>query len=291
MAQEPNDSLAFKPQFRVGFKYTIKVSTGGILVGFVIEETKDFVTIENRGTLEKFKIQKSDIENAKIFVNQKPPVDEALGENYHARNYLLSSGAFLFEESSAYSNSHWFLFENLDYALSENFAFSANCIAFYPISAGLKCAFELDKDNHIGANVFGLGNVLSAGSGSMFWGYGAIAKYTRGNSNKNFTFSGGVLGLRSDLIFSTGSNEIVNLAFISSAYCQRINPNIALNAEGWYFPEAKSGMAGLGVKFVGNERICWTLGCFSIFNNFDNKISFNFKTIPIPYIGISKNFN
>jgi hypothetical protein len=291
-SQEMRDTLSFTPQFKYGLKYNLKTKSGITFTGFVVNETKETVTLENRRTYEKTEIKKSDLEVATQYKQKNTSPQEEFETNHHATNYLLSSSAFLFEQGVATSNSHWFLIQSFDYALSENFAVTSNCLAFYPISLGIKSAIQIADNNYIGASVFGMGNIFGGvgNTGPLLWGYGAIAKYTNGTSNKNFSVSGGLLGLRSDIFLGRSSVNLVNLGFLNVAYCNRLRENIALNLEGWYFPEAETALAGVGVKFIGNERNCWTLGCFSFLNNLNNKLTLNFKTLPIPYFGICRRF-
>ena len=289
LAQTPADSTAFKPQFKHGINYTVKTRGGEMFTGFVKDETKDFVVFENRMTRETVELRKTEI----IRISQPQGRDltnEIMGENLHAKNYLFLSTAFLHEEGKASTNSHWLLLETIDYAFSDNWAISLNTLAFYPITLGVKFCYQLNDDNYIGANVFGVGDITS-GSGSLLFGYGAQGKFTKGSSNKNFTLSGGVLGLSSQLFYTSAKNPFVNIAFISGAYCNRFSKRVALNLEGWYLPDLNAGLGGIGFKFIGDEITCWTIGCYTLMNNYDNSLRLNLKTVPIPYFGVSKRFN
>lgn len=287
--QVPADSSAFVPQYKHGIHYTIKMRQGDVYSGFVKEETKDFVVLENRMTRETVELRKSEI----IRINKPGGRGEAsdiLGENYHAKNYLFLGSALLFEEGKATTNSHWLLLENIDYAFTDNWAITLNTLAFYPVTLGAKCVYEVSNGNYLGANIFGIGDITS-GSGSLLFGYGAQGKFTRGTSNKNLTVSAGVIGLNSDLFYTSTTNPFVNLAFVSGAYCSRFSKKVALNLEGWYIPEANIGLGGIGFKFVDDEITCWTVGCYALLNSYDNSLRLNLKTLPIPYFGVSKKFN
>jgi len=289
-SQAPADSLDFKPVYRHGIHYTFKMRNGDIYSGYVKDESRDFVVLENRMTHETVEIRKSE-----IIVRGQPksrnPENEILGENYHAKNYMLLSSAFLFDAKKASTNSHWLILENIEYAFSEHWAISLNTLAFYPISIGAKCNYQIGEDNYVGASVFVVGDILSGGGSSLLFGYGAQAKFTKGISNKNFTLSGGLLGLNSELFYTSSASPFLNMPFVSAAYCNRFSKSIALNFEGWYLPDLNAGLAGVGIKFVGDESICWTLGCYALLNGADNTLKVNLKTLPIPYFGVARKFN
>ena len=292
IAQTPVDSTvteSFQPQYRYGINYRLKMRSGAVYTGFLKEETKEFVTLENRATRQTVELRKSEIVN--VANRGGDLADDLMGENPHSKNYLFSSSAFLFNEGKASTNSHWLLLENIDYAFTDNFAISLNTLAFYPFTLGAKCAFQLSDNNYIGANVFVVGDITSGNDGNFLFGYGAMGKFTKGSSNKNITLSGGVLGLNSDLFYLSPRGPFVNLGFVSAAYCNRFCNKVALNLEGWYMPEINIGLGGIGFKFVGDDVTCWTLGCYTLMNSYDNSLKLNLKTIPIPYFGVSKNFN
>ena len=289
-AQSPGDSATFEPQYKRGINYTLKTRNGEIFSGFVKNETKDYVTLENRITHETIELKKSEI----IRINHAKDYDssvELLGENPHAKSYMFLSSAFEFEENKASTNSHWLLLENIDYAFTDNWAISLNTLAFYPVTIGIKCAYQISDNNYLGANIFGIGDITSGSSSSLLFGYGAQAKFTKGSSNKNITLSGGVLGLNAELFYVSPGSPFVNLVFLSGAYCKRFSKNVAFNLEGWYLPEVKTGLGGIGFKFIGDETTCWTVGCYALTNNYDNSLKLNLKTLPIPYFGVSRKFN
>ncbi|PBQ33038.1 hypothetical protein CNR22_15050 [Sphingobacteriaceae bacterium] len=280
----------FKPKYRHGVHYRFKMRNGDVYSGYVKEETKDFVKIENRMTHETVELRKSEI-TVRNQPRTRDVISDEMGENDHARNYMLMNSALLFEESKASTNSHWLILENLEYSFTENWAANINTLAFYPFSLGVKCAYQVGDNNYIGGNAFVVGDIFSGSSSSLLFGYGGQARITRGTSNRNFTFSGGLLGLKSELFYTSSPAPYVNMAFVSAAYCNRLSKNVALNFEGWYLPDLSVGLAGAGVKFVGDPNYCWTVGCFALLNGYDNTVKLNFRTLPIPYFGVSRKFN
>ena len=184
-----------------------------------------------------------------------------------------------------------FFLENIDYAFTENWAININTLAFYPYTIGIKCAYQVSDQNYIGANIFAVGNFSSGNNGSFLWGYGAYGKFTRGTSNNNFTVSGGVLGVNSEFFYTGTTAPFVNIGFVSAAYCNRFSKRVALNLEGWFLPEISAGLGGIGIKLIADESTCWTFGCFSVLNTYDNSLKLNVKTIPLPYVGVSRRFD
>ncbi|MES2680371.1 MAG: hypothetical protein V4635_10820 [Bacteroidota bacterium] len=283
-----DDPSDFIPQYRRAVMYNITTGFDISYTGFIVKETETYIVIEDRRTHEIWEIKKAEIREARVF-SSRQSYSTLLGENYHAGNYLFATSAFLFQGESIRSNYHWFLLENLEYGITENWAICASSLAFYPMSVGVKCAFEIDETNYIGGHLFGMGNVL--GTDNLFLGYGGLVKFTRGSSNHNFTLSAGTLGINSDILFTTPQRlPFYNLYFSNVGYCSRLNEHVALNLEGWYFPQAQLGLAGAGIKLVKNEESCWTFGCYSVLNLLNNNVSLNFKALPIPYLGMSQKF-
>ncbi len=287
-----NDTAAFVPEYKPGIVYVIKTNIGTSHRGFIVMENKDNIIIESKNTHDSLRINKINIISSKIISAPKTYEDKTYEKNQHAANYLISSSAFLFEEGASTSNTHWFLINNIDYAITENFALTANTLLFYPFSVGIKCAFRLNDLNYIGANIFIAVDPISLLSdGASILGYGANAKFTHGTENNNLTASAGLLGLNSDLFGIGPTPPFVNLAYVSLSYCNRFSERLAFNGEGWYFPQTQETIAGLGLKFVNNEKICWSFGCYAFLQNNGSTIQFGNNAIPIPYIGYSRRFN
>lgn len=290
-AQTSADSTDFVAEYKPGIIYTIKTTIGTSHRGYVVNETKEAILLESKNSHDTLRIKKINIIGSRKTNDHKTEhVNAAYEENEHAINYLISSSAFLFDEQTSTSNAHWFLLDNLDYAFTENVAITTNVFLFYPTSIGLKCAFKIDELNFVGANAFVVGDIFSGGTAGLFIGYSAFAKYTHGTGDKNFTVSGGVLGINSEYFVLTPKVPFVNFAFGSLSYCNRFSKNVALNAEGWYFPEMQSGIGGLGLKIIKNPNICWSFGCFTFLEN-SHILTVNSKPIPIPYVGYLRKFN
>ncbi|MCC6372218.1 MAG: hypothetical protein IT236_14535 [Bacteroidia bacterium] len=290
--QSGSDSLYFKPLYQPEVKYIFKTVAGTTHTGYVIKETPKSVTLENRSINEKLELNKADIVSARPLEIKKPIKEEAFEENSHADTYLLSGSAFEFDDGGVVSNNHWLLLQNIDYSINKNFAFTTNAIAFVPFSLGIKCAFKLNTYNSVGGAIFGVGRLFGSNNGNpAFWASAMLLKYTHGTSNKNFTFSGGILGIRAQLISNSTTKAFINVPFVSAAYCNRFSQNVAVVAEAWYLPSTMSLIGGLGFKLIGDERYNWTFGCYSFIDNADNSFKLNLKTVPIPYIGIGRKFN
>jgi hypothetical protein len=290
-SQISSDSAIYTPRYKKGVMYVFKTSVGTTHTGFVVNETADFITIENRNNHETLDIRKSEILSGRPINERKTYEADVLGDNEHAGNYLFSSSAFEFDEGAIVSNNHWLVLQNVDYAVSKNLAITTNAIAFYPFSLGVKCAFRVGELSHVGANIFGMANVLSSDRSQGFLlGYGAQLKYTHGTTNKNLTFSGGLLGLSTSWLSIQTTAPYVNMPFVSLGYCNRFNENVAFVAECWYLTPSASFIGGAGLKLVGNDSYSWSFGLYSFLNNSNGTFSINLKSAPIPYVGISRKF-
>jgi hypothetical protein len=289
---QPDSTVLSPTVYRHGVPYIFVMNNGERYSGFIVEETAEYITIRDRETREENELRKSEITRSGRVSDTRSYNELMLGTNDHKRDYLLSSSAFLFEPSTFTSKGHWFIMEEMDYAFSENLALSVNSIMFYPMTLGLKCAFRLSGENYIGANVTGIANVSAYTDGSsMFIGYMGLMRFTHGNDNRNFTASGGILGLRSNLLFQYPTEAFINVPFTSFAFCNRFAPQWAVNIEGWYLPAIESGMGGIGFKFFSDETTCWNFGCYTLVHRYNNAMQFNLRTLPIPYLGLSRRFS
>lgn len=285
-------NTAFAPTYDKNINYIVITNMDTKHFGYVIEETKNSITLLNKKTNYKLFLYKSEIKSIEpaTSTTKKNNIIELEDENENADYYMFASSTLLFESGKIKANYHWGLIENITFSISENWAITANTIFFLPFSVGVKCAYKVGKNNYIGGNFFGMGNLNSRNPDQSFVGYGAKASITKGSSNNNFTVAGGILGLNSSLFKLNTTQPFLNLYYGNFAYCNRFSNKFSLNTEVWYFPESQSGFAGLGFKRVSNKFSSWTLGCYTVLNNFNNSFSINIKTIPIPYIGYSQSF-
>ncbi|MBA3681256.1 MAG: hypothetical protein H0W73_08850 [Bacteroidetes bacterium] len=286
-SQTENDTTVFTPEYRRGVNYIAKTNNGFTHTGFLFEETKDFIILENRKTYERTELRKNTLISCYPAGSKKDFIG-ILGENPSSDSYIFSNSAFPYEKGQVTVHYHWFIVENINWAFADNWSFTCNTLLFYPTSLGIKCAYNIGGLNYVGGNIFAFGNVGSNNPGTLLFGYGAIGRYTRGTSNSNFTVSGGLLGVNSSIFVNTAKTDFTNLLFANGSYCNRFAEHFSLNIEGWYFPEQDIMLGGLGFKYIHSENVSWTFGAYSLLNNSANIITFNKKTIPLPYIGMSR---
>ncbi len=291
-AQKSSDSLSFKPEYKRDQKYTFKTNYGSVFVGYVVKETENEIRIEKNNPYEFINLKKSEIDNVKKYSKSKKikVEDDDLEENQPSNNYLLVSSAFLLQKEKVTTISHWLLLENIDFAFNKNWSVTSTSFAFFPISIGFKCVYQLNKRNYLGFNAFGFGDIFNSIYERALWGYGSSFKYSSGNIDKNFTLSAGLLGLQSDIFLKNTKNLYSNLGFVNAAYYNKLSSRLAFTAEAWYFPTIKTGLVGLGIKLINNPRISWTFGCFALDNNFTITNTLLEKPLPLPYIGIMRIF-
>lgn len=291
-SQVAQDSVFFKRQFRTGQNYSVLTSQGMMYTGYVFDESLEFVTLKDRATLEKHEIRKTAIVKTTI-LKEAQAFSELLSfeKNPQPRYYMLSENALLFDENSLYMNSHWLLMEKFDYAFTKNIDICMSTLAFYPYSLGLKGAFQLQKNDYIGGSIFGVGDVTSKEQSTRFLGYGALARYTKGNENRNVNLSAGLVGINNNFFAMYRARPYVNMMVLNAGLCNRFRETLAFNAEAWYLPALNIGLGGIALKFMSDEYNCWTLGCFALLNGNNDGIKLNVKSLPLPYFGVSRRFN
>jgi hypothetical protein len=287
-----NDSLNWKSQYKKGIKYQIKTSTGQSYTGWVIDETRLEITIEDRAKDVKYILYKSEIVSGEAISTRQSLEEDLLGDNEHAHTYLFAGSSYQFERTKIYTNYHWFALENINIGISKNWAISVSTLFFLPVSIGTKFSYAISDKTAVGGSACAFGNVFDQ-EGNAFWGYAALARITSGSSNKNVSASAGLISLN-ERVFSNAPNQSLtfsNSPFANLAYGNRFAKKWGMAAEGWYFPKSNSAIAGAGLKFIQNDNKCWILGCYVFLNNLSAATNFNLgKTVPLPYIGLSQGF-
>jgi RNase P/RNase MRP subunit p29 len=293
-AQQGSDTATFVPQYRHGVLYTIETTVGTKHSGFVVDETKDLVVIENRVTRQKTEINKSQIiQTNKSRANKKSRYEEKdiLGDNYHAGQYMVSGSAFLFREGDIYSTTHYFLMQQADFSISSNWAVTINSLWFYPLGVGFKYAYKIDDLNYFGFTTGAFGKIFRSGSSPpTFWAYHAQLHFTHGTENKNFSLSAGILPVNLQMLDPSSSFSIIAIPFAGAAYANRFSEKFVFNGEAWLFPLSMVALAGAGVKYLPTERIAWTFGCYTNVVSERNTLKLDTKSIPIPYFAYARRF-
>lgn len=282
----------FKPKYSDKILYEIQTNSGLKYKGYIVEEKSYGIILKNPKTGISTYFYNSEIYSVKPFVSkQSHKADMALfDENSHTDSYMISTSSFLFEQGKITSTYHWGFIDNITFPVNENWAITANTIFIYPYSLGLKCAYKVSENSYIGGSLFGMFNLGSKTPSENFIGYCSKVNYTQGTSNNNFTVAGGVLGLNANLFTLKSQAPFLNLYFGNFSFCSRFSKLFAFVGEAWYFPQAESGFAGIGLKLVNNQYNCWTFGCYGILNNLSTGLKVDVKAIPIPYIGYSQSF-
>jgi hypothetical protein len=291
ISKAQTDSV-YVPKYSKDVVYKIVTNTDLKYSGYIIEENSYGITIKDSKTQLKIFLYNSEISSITPVSNtyRRRENIQLFEENEHCDTYMLSSSSFLFEPGEISSSYHWGVLNSITFPIDSNWAITANTLFIYPFTVGVKCAYRVAANAYLGGTVFGMGNIGAQNSSEYFLGYGAKANFTKGNSNVNYTISGGVLGINFPALSANSADPFLNLYFGSFSYCNRFSRLFALNTELWYFPEAQSGFLGLALKLVNNEYYSWTFGCFGLLSNLNTGININSKALPIPYIGYSQKF-
>jgi hypothetical protein len=280
-----SDSSQFVPQYHKGIMYHVKTSMGLTYTGFIIEEEKDYITLESKKDKEIYSLKKKEIVSARK-LSEKKVYNEFAGTNYHANTYLCSGSSLLYDKPETTVNYQWFFLDNISYSMNEHWDLTVNSIFIYPVTIGVKCAYEIGPETYLGGNVFA-GGFSNGSAPSLLIGYGGLARLTKGNTNNNFSVSAGVLGIFSDAI--QGPNPFLNLPFGAFAYNNRFREKWAVCVETFYFPQVQGGLAGGGFKFLKNKETAWSFGCYTYLSTVNNQLNIDYRAIPIPFINYSRN--
>lgn len=277
--------------FRLGVLYKITTRDEINYTGFIRQETKSTVTIEQFRSRENEVLNKSEILAYKKVSDSQAYDDIILGEFEFKRNYLFASSSFLFNESEIYGSNQYLIFDNLDYAFSENVAVSSSAFLFFPLSFGIKTAFEVRDNFFLGSHVFVVGDIYGFNDNiNPIWGWGAFFKATIGSSNRNASINAGWLGINALLFNPVATRTFDKIPFVSFAAAKRYSPRIAVSGETYFMPLHQMATAGLSVKLVALENLCIGLGGIYIFNPYALQTNTT-DNLLLPFLGIERTFN
>jgi hypothetical protein len=292
-----NDSLTINSVTDKKNIYKVKTKDGAAYTGYIIQNDSVSVKVENKNTGHVYTIPSKEVDSiVKEEKKKEPKLTELYGENDHADFYMLAQSSFSMKKNEIKTQYHWLTGEHADFAISENWAITANTLLFAPVSFGAKCHYPLFADWHVGANAFITGNILSATSANspLFLGGFAMGKLTKGNSNRNISVNAGLLRLYVSSginLFNTSNKTNGNIYFAALAFCNRIGPRAAIVGESWYLPQGALSFSGLGIKLIGSRESSWTFGCYALyFGNDLNATQLKGRVLPIPYIGYGSKF-
>jgi len=277
--------------FRLGVLYKITTQDEMIYTGFVRQETKSTVTVEDFKSKQYDVIRKAEIHTYKKVSDSQAYDDIMLGEFDFKRTYLFASSCFLFNESQIYGSNQYLLFDNLDYAFSENVAVSSSAFLFFPLSFGIKTAFAVKDNFYLGSHAFLVGDLYGLTDNYQpIWGWGAFFKATMGSSNRHISLNAGWLGVNTLLFNPLPGRTFDKIPFVSFGAAKRFSTRIAVSGETYFMPLHNMATAGAALKFVALENLCIGLGGIYLFNPelFRTSSSSNFL---IPFIGIERTFN
>jgi len=287
-ASAQQDSSSFVPKYRRGLMYTVVTSVGTKYTGFLTDETKEFIVLEEKKTGLTHELRKSQIVSARA-ESDKSAYQSLISENYFADTYMLSGSALLYDKPDISIRYHWFFLDNVNFKISRHWDINVNSIAIYPTSLGFRYAAKMATDTYIGFNGAFVGNVSHYYVSNYILGYYGAARISRGNPNHHFTISAGLLGINNELIGVKTKDPFVNIPFGSIAVSERLREKWTLCGEGFYFPQVQAGFAGVGARFAPHEYTGWTFGCYTYVSLLNNQFRPGQKIVPIPYIGYASN--
>jgi hypothetical protein len=285
-AQE--DSSYFVPKYRKGLMYTVVTTVGTKYTGFLIDETKDYVVIENKKDGQTHELRKDQIVSIRSESDSRV-YKSLLSEYYFADNYMLSGSSVMYDKPDISIRYHWFFLDNVNFKVNRHWDISVNSIAIYPTSLGFRYACQIAPDTYFGFGGSFVGNISHKYVSNYFMGYGGLARISRGNANHHVSLSAGFLGINNEILNMKTKDPFVNIPFGSFAVSERMGENWTLCGEGFYFPQVQAGFAGAGVKFAHDQYTAWTFGCYTYVSLWNNQFRAGQKIVPIPYIGYASN--
>jgi hypothetical protein len=282
------DSTYFIPKYKKGRVYTVVTSVGTKYSGFLRDETKDYIVIEERKTGTTHELRKDQIVSMRAESDSRV-YKSLLGEYYFADNYMLSGSSIMYDKPDISTRYHWFFLDNINIKIDKHWDVSVNTLAIYPTSLGFRYACQLAPDTYLGFSGSFVGNVSHQYVSNYFLGYIGAARISRGNPDRHFSISAGILGVNSEILNMQTKYQFVNIPFGSLAVSQRMSENWTLCGEGFYFPQVQAGFAGIGAKLTNGEHTAWTFGCYTYVSLLNNQFRAGQKIVPIPYISYASN--
>jgi hypothetical protein len=282
------DSSYFIPKYRKGLMYTVVTRVGTKYTGFLRDETKDYVVIEDKKDGQTHELRKDQIVSMRA-ESDSHVYKSLLSEYYFADNYMFSGSSIMYDKPDISLRYHWFFLDNINVKINRHWDISVNSIAIYPTSLGFKYACEIAPDTYFGFTGSLVGNVSHYYVSNYILGYYGAARISSGNPNRHFSISAGLLGVNNELLGMQTKDQFVNIPFGSIAVSERMGEKWTLCGEGFYFPQVQAGFAGAGVKFTHDRHTAWTFGCYTYVSLLNNQFSPGQKVVPIPYIGYASN--
>ncbi len=284
------DSLKLKH----GRHYRFTLNDGSEHKGFVVEESADYLTIESRPDLKRTEIRKSTIVKVEVVSTSESLREDVLGTNPHPENYMLFSPALPFEPQQLSSTGHWLILENIQYAFNENWAINATALTFYPCAIGVKNTFKVNRNTYVGASANAFAWLGGNDGSSNLLGFLLQAKLTQGNSNRNFTAGAGLIGLNSALFgLNLSGNTFIQTPILSMGFCNRFASRWSLVLDGHMLPEEMLMIGGAGLKFLNDEKRCWSFGFYSFLRDPQSQILAGNRSfsLPLPYLSYARKFD
>jgi hypothetical protein len=268
--------------------YNIVTTVGTKYTGFLTDETKDYVVIEDKKHGQTHELRKDQLVLMRA-VSDGKVYESLLSEYAFADNYMLSGSSVMYDKPDVSIRYHWFAIDNINFKVNRHWDISVNSIAIYPTSLGFRYACQIAPDTYLGFSGSFVGNISHRYVSNYFLGYGGLARISRGNPNHNVSVSAGLLGINSEILNMRTKDLFVNIPFGSLAVSERLGEKWTLCGEGFYFPQIQAGFAGVGVRFAQHQYTAWTFGCYTYVSLLNNQFRAGQKIVPIPYIGYASN--
>jgi small nuclear ribonucleoprotein (snRNP)-like protein len=216
--------------------------------------------------------------------NQIKSIKEFENPNPIYTKYCYLPSAYIVENGSITTNSHYFITSNSKIGLHENFEFSIGNLLIFNIFSTFTYSKEISTSFKAGVSIIGNFDVLSSSSGtsdSDFNGIGIIPRITYGDKLKNTT-----IGI---FVYQSSFTGFFYGGYLASQ--KKISEKFTLAAEiaGIKFENYYGLVNNLIINFRRNSSENWSFGV-SLINVDFNPVTTGNDITPIPYIGIQRKF-
>ncbi len=283
-----SSGVGYQTRFIKNQEYEITLTNGTLVKGIFTQEEKDNITLIHQETQQEYEINKSQIKSVKHVL----PSPEKLKDYRRCLSnyYFLAENALPYEKEKASFTSHYFLFTTASYAPNENWSVTSNILIVLPTSLGVKCSYKISDGLYFGAGAyvyfFRLNDSINSKNYFTFPLTGITARVTKGNSYRNFSFGGGIHGVKEE--DSNGNYYMKNMKYmpIYSFYFalnHQFAKSFCLTAESRLFPQIYLNTTGAGIKYLRRQTE-WNFCLYGIYLGKTIQLTKRSGIIFLPYV-------
>jgi hypothetical protein len=289
-------------------KYVIVLNDGTEYIGEVLADDgrEILVDLPHKG---KVYIPKYEVRSIDPVTESNIQDEEYLNENKFPNYYILGTNALPFKKRQFTANMFYIGAASINYNVNERYSLGISTTFWgSPIALNAKTSFEISPKNYVGFDFHG-GTIVYTNPGALFGHLGG--KFTHGDAEQNFTFSGGLISysMKRNVYSSSSSLHTTPIVeshvsyYLSVAGAKRLSKTNVFVGELNIFPNNNFALMGIGLRSVKKETSSFVFGIYGLTrlspnnpntatnpNQWVTPSGFyynnpNFPFIPIPYFG------